>query len=157
MSKFKTLRHIETVRNYINAAVVYLLKKSEVHDLSKLHTPEVETFDKYTEKLKGSTYGSAEYKQYLVEMTPALDHHYKHNRHHPEHFVNGIKDMDLFDMVEMLCDWKASSMRHDDGDIHASITYNQKRFNYSDDIMSILHNTADKLDEFRVRHNAEES
>jgi len=44
-------------------------------------------------------------------MKPALEHHYALYRHHPEHFQNGIDDMNLIDLVEMFADWKASSER----------------------------------------------
>ena len=74
-------------------------------------------------------------------MKPALEHHYKENRHHPEHFENGIKGMTLIDLVEMISDWKAASERHNNGDIIKSIEINQKRFGYSDDIKQILLNT----------------
>jgi hypothetical protein len=37
-------------------------------------------------------------------MAPALKHHYENNRHHPEHFKNNIDDMNLIDLIEMLCD-----------------------------------------------------
>ena len=45
----------------------------------------------------------------------------------------------------MICDWKASSERHENGDIYKSIEINQKRFGYSDDLKSILKNTVDFL------------
>jgi len=61
-SRFKTLRHIETVRNYMNAIICELMKRQEQHDQSKLQSPEVECFDKYTPLLRGITYGSDEYK-----------------------------------------------------------------------------------------------
>ncbi len=61
-SKFKTLRHIETVRNFLGAAIKALLQRSERHDQSKLQPPEVDTFEIYTAKLRGITYGSDEYR-----------------------------------------------------------------------------------------------
>ncbi len=54
--------------------------------------------------------------------------------------------MDLMDVVEMFCDWKAATMRHNDGDIRKSIEINQKRFNMSDDLMEIFKNTAKLFD-----------
>ena len=102
-------------------------------------------FDEYTPKLKHCTYGSEEYKSFLAGLKPALDIHYKNNRHHPEHFANGIKDMTLLDLLEMLCDWKASSERHADGNIYRSIEINQSRFGYSDEVKAILKNTVDFL------------
>lgn len=53
----------------------------------------------------------------------------------------GISGMSLLDLVEMLCDWKAATLRHNDGDIRKSIEINQKRFGYSDELKRILLNT----------------
>lgn len=79
-------------------------------------------------------------------MRPALDHHYALNRHHPEHFEDEIKGMNLIDIIEMICDWKAASERHAVGDIHKSIVINQERFGFSDDLKAIFINTVDILD-----------
>lgn len=106
---------------------------------------EKEIFDQFTPLLKNSTYGSEEYKKFLTEMKVGLDHHYENNSHHPEHFDNGIQGMSLFDLLEMLCDWKAATMRHADGDIHKSIEINQKRFGYSDELKKIFLNTLYEL------------
>lgn len=85
--RFKTIRHIETVRNCLNEVIRELLHRAEQHDQSKLQSPEREVFDEYTQKLRGCTYGSDEYKQFIREMsTSCLKHHYKNNRHHPEYF-----------------------------------------------------------------------
>lgn len=103
---------------------------AETHDDSKLEEPEKETFDEYTPKLKNSTYGSEEYNSFLKGMDKALKHHYENNSHHPEHYENGISDMDMFDVVEMFFDWKCATERHDDGDILESIKINKERFGY---------------------------
>ena len=92
------------------------------------------------------TDGSPEYNAMLAQLKPALDHHYQHNRHHPEHFKNGIKDMNLVDLVELICDWKAASLRHADGNIRKSIEKNQDRFGYSDELKQILMNTVELLE-----------
>ena len=167
-SKFKTLRHIETVRNYLGSVVKDLLVRAEEHDQSKLQSPEVEIFEEYTPKLRGCTYGSPEYAGYLKEMQVALNHHYCHNRHHPEYYMVGpefngpcvssvLERMTLIDIMEMLCDWKAATLRHADGDIIKSIEINQERFGYSDELAMILRNTARWLDKSDVKHHAEES
>ena len=49
--------------------------------------------------------------------------------------------MNLVDLIEMLCDWKAATMRHNDGDIMKSIEINQERFGYGDEIKQIMINT----------------
>lgn len=139
-------KHIEKVKNYIIYIVNELLDRGNKHDKDKIEDSiEKKLFDEYTPKLANCTYGSDEYKSFLNGLKPALDRHYLNNRHHPEHFVNGMNDMNLIDLIEMICDWKASSERHADGDIYKSIEINQKRFGYSDDVKSLLKNTVDYL------------
>lgn len=145
-SRKDTEKHIKRVAYYLNICKKELCKKSKQHDFDKIHDKtEKALFDEYTPKLKHCTYGSDEYKSFLVGLKPALVIHYKNNRHHPEHFANGIKDMTLLDLLEMLCDWKASSERHADGNIYRSIEINQSRFGYSDEVKDILKNTVDFL------------
>jgi hypothetical protein len=138
-----TKNHIKRVGFYIKSCIRELNKKAIFHDFDKIHdSVEKALFDEFTPKLKDCTFGSDEYKSYLESLKPALDIHYKNNRHHPEHFKNGISGMNLIDLLEMVCDWKASSERHADGNIMKSIEINQERFGYSDELKSILINTA---------------
>ncbi len=149
-SRPATYAHIQTVQRLLGVVVRNLTRRSEVHDQSKLQSPELEIFDEFTPKLAGSTYGSDEYKQFLAEMKPALDHHYAANSHHPEHYPNGIQGMNLLDVLEMLVDWKAATMRHNDGDIRKSIEINQKRFGFSDELKTILLNTLPAIEAKRL-------
>lgn len=142
----ETCKHIITVARFLRIIRNMLHKRLLTHDESKLESPEVEIFAEYTPKLAHTTYGSDEYKQYLSEMQKALKHHYECNRHHPEHFEEGIRGMNLVDLVEMICDWKAATLRHNDGDIYKSIEINQKRFGYSDELKQILINTVKLFD-----------
>ena len=80
-------------------------------------------------------------------MKTALQHHYAANRHHPEHFTKGIDDMTLIDIIEMLCDWKAASLRQNDGNLLKSIEINAQRFGYDDQLKRIFINTAKLLEE----------
>lgn len=155
--RFKTLRHIETVRNYLNTIIHQLLGRAEVHDQTKLQDPEKSYFDKYTPLLRDLKYGSDEYKACLSGMKPAIEHHNKHNRHHPEFFENGIEDMNLIDIIEMLCDWKAASLRHTTGDLMKSIEINEMRFGIDFQLVCILKNTAKLINESQTYHHAEES
>ena len=156
--RFKTMRHIETVRNVLNEVIRALLNRSEQHDQSKLQDPERQMFDEWTEKLRGVTYGSPEYKAMTAEMRKtALQHHYDNNRHHPEHHPNGYKDMNLIDIVEMFCDWYAAGKRHNDGDIYKSINIQKQKLGFSDDLEVILKNTADWIRSSEPFHHAEES
>lgn len=141
-SKSGTLEHKQKVTETISLFIVELLSRAVNHDNSKLSELEKPFFDEYEPKLKTCTFGSEEYKKYLAELKPALDNHYKVSRHHPEHFgADGIRGMNLVDIVEMFSDWYASSKRHADGNINKSIEINKGRFDYSDDIECIFKNT----------------
>lgn len=140
-----TLTHIRRVQRLLADVVERLIHRAIVHDESKLCEPEASMFEKYTAKLAGSTYGSPEYKQFLVEMKPALDHHYAHNSHHPEHRPRGVSDMTLLDLIEMLVDWKAAGERHANGSIAKSLDTNRPWFGYGDELDSVLRRTALEL------------
>lgn len=141
-SRLATLEHSRRVDELMLQMVMEIQGRITKHDRSKMEDPELEIFDKFSPRLKNSTYGSEEYNGFLKEMKVALDHHYANNRHHPEHFSNGVNDMTLVDLVEMLSDWKAATERHDDGDLERSLEIQKERFGLSDQLVSILRNTA---------------
>ena len=193
-TNYKTLLHIMNVRNTIDKVLIILLsgiddaavssvirlllQRAKDHDASKLKAPELSTFVEFsslfTEKI---SFGSPEYAEFLKGMGEALIHHYKNNRHHPEHykvfecsFCQAYHDllpdrcsvcgehshfeerfdfskMNLIDLLEMLCDWKASNLLHSDGSIQNSISICQKKFKIPDGLTQILRNTADLLED----------
>jgi Family of unknown function (DUF5662) len=123
------------------------MHRSVRHDRSKTEPPELALFDVMTPRLKTLVYGSAEYAASLAELKPALDHHYTHNRHHPEHFgERGVNAMTLIDLVEMIADWKASTERMGGtGDLRKSIQINMDRFGIGQQLADILIATADRF------------
>lgn len=144
-SKADTLLHIKRVAELLGDVCEELLHRASCHDDSKLEEPEKSLFDELTPRLNGLTYGSEEYKLCLSELGVALKNHYKMNSHHPEHYNNGIDGMNLFDLIEMFCDWKAAGERHADGNIYKSIDHNKGRFEMSNQLHSIFVNTAKKM------------
>ena len=142
-----TREHIARVQQLLNKVAIALLQRGEIHDQSKLKTPEVEVFTVYTPLLATTVYGSAEGERIKKEMASCLEHHYANNRHHPQHFKNGIEDMDLIDIVEMYCDWKASSERHNTGNIRKSIEINANKFGMPPMLVKIFENTVDFIND----------
>lgn len=133
IENFKTLFHKIQVFRFMFKVILVLFKRSIVHDFSKFSKHEAKHFAN-AKKLKDLEYGSIEYKKYIKNtLKIALDHHYANNSHHPEYHKNGINDMSLLDQIEMLCDWKAASLRTKDGDVKKSIEYNQDRFGYNNE------------------------
>ena len=80
----------------------------------------------------------------LESVRPAIDHHYSKNRHHPQHWPNGINDMDLVDIIEMLADWAAATKRNKNGNIHKSLEFNSDHFRITPQLKQILLNTINR-------------
>jgi hypothetical protein len=137
----ETHKHVRKVQHNLNLFISDLIRRGENHDNSKFEEPELSIFAGNTHKLGQTKYGSDEYKQLLVEVKPAIDHHYSKNRHHPEHWPNGIEDMTLVDLIEMLSDWKAATERNKDGNIRKSIEINSSKYNMSPQLRTIFENT----------------
>lgn len=149
LCNLETLKHIKLVAKLLNNCATELIRRGEVHDNSKLVSPEVELFAEFTPKLAACKYGSVEYEEFRQAMKPALDHHYANNSHHSEFYKNGINDMNLLDIVEMFCDWYAATKRHNDGNIRHSLVVNKKRFDISDQLINIFENTIDFVEDIK--------
>jgi len=144
----QTKQHIKVVAFLCNKLAAEIISRGPLHDASKLEQDEWPHFERETPLLKTMVFGSDEYKESLLRLKPALDHHYSSNRHHPEHFENGIEGMTLVDVVEMFCDWVAASRRGKDGDPIKGIGIAAKRFNMPPMLEQVFKNT--------VKHIADE-
>ncbi len=144
IGQLETLKHIHRVRELLSIAIAELDKRAREHDLSKLESPEKEIFGEYGEELKNAVYMSDEYKKLLEKVQPAIEHHYANNRHHPQYHKDGINGMDLFDTVELLMDWLASTERVRNGNIRKSIELNKERFGMSEQLAVIFQNTINR-------------
>ena len=147
-SKNDTLNHIGQVNNYLRLFRKHLEIRGKNHDKSKLENPEKEVFDKFVPMLQTVQFGTKEYKAITSQMKIGTSHHNSKNRHHPEHFENGIKGMNLVDLVEMFCDWKAATLRNPNGDLVKSIGILKERFGFSDDLEAILLNSVEIVENF---------
>ena len=142
-SRADILAHILAVRDRLDVFAAELSRRGSAHDASKSSGAEKPAFDLVTPLLPGVTYGSPEYLALEERVRPALEHHYQHNSHHPEYHGNcGIAGMDLFDVVEMVCDWIASVAGRSGGDLN--LEFNIRRFGIEAHLGSILANTLNR-------------
>lgn len=139
--KAETLAHIWEVSRNLGYFATELISRAAAHDKSKLEEPELSGFAAVTEKLGKLEYGSKEYNDNLAELKPILEHHYSRNRHHPQHWLNGVSDMTLVDLIEMFCDWAAGTKRNLNGNLRESIEINSSRFKMSPQLKAIFENT----------------
>jgi len=132
------LEHKQRVTKFIGAFALELLQRARDHDNSKLREPEKAVFDEYTWRLKNTEFGSEQYKAHLAGMADGLKHHYAANRHHPEHWDNGIAGMTLTDLVEMFCDWLAAAEGQGKP---VDLAYLFERFHIDEQLRAIFANT----------------
>lgn len=132
--------HISRVRKHINTFVQLLLKRAINHDKSKLEEPEISWW-KEMDKEPRYPYGSEEYKQKIKRWDKVFKHHYKYNRHHPEHYEYGVSEMTLVDIVEMMCDWLGYKDIITISEALKVCDEQMRRYNIPDGIRQIIFNT----------------
>lgn len=136
-----TQNHVIDVNKVLQVIISELSKRGKYHDYSKFSDEEWPIFQRVLDKQETAKFGTPEYEEVKKELAPALNNHYKENRHHPEHFIDGIHGMNLVDLLEMLADWSAATKRHKDDNILNSIEFNSKKYEISDQLKTILINT----------------
>jgi len=109
-----TLMHISEVQENLAEMRAILEKRGIAHDRSKLLAVEFDAFVSTRPKFKKANYGSPEYQECVDAIRPSIEHHYANNRHHTGFYDDGFAGMNLFDILEMLADWKAASRRSPD-------------------------------------------
>jgi len=135
---FYLIVHKILIVHYILNIICKLFMRALLHDNSKFNLDEAKGFIKIINNKKEGK----EYFDVLSLIAKEVNNHYKNNKHHPQHYKNGIDDMELIDIVEMLCDWQASnSQRHNFGTIEFAISINKNRFNISNQLSNILLNS----------------
>lgn len=135
-------RHRDNVLALLSCFSRQLLERARTHDLSKLEEPQFEVFANLPRNRGEIQYGSAEYLDRLTQLQPALEHHYASERHHPEHFHDGVAGMHLVDLVEMFADWLVTHREYGTGSLADALDLNRTRFNVSDQLHAIFTNTA---------------
>ena len=128
-------KNLKTFENKIKQRALY-------HDESKTKEPELTLFAKHAKEWRDCEFGSKEYYDAVERNKHVAELHFKNNRHHPEHFDNGIDDMTLIDIIEMIADWIAIS-----DDMDKSLEICKKKFGISTQLTNIIRNTIDDLKE----------
>lgn len=141
----ETLKHVRRVGNLVLDVVDRLQRRAMRHDDSKFSEQEFPAFAEETPKLRELTYNSPDYHAATARLGPALEHHYVNNDHHPQFHPDGIAGMDLIQLLEMLCDWKAATERHANGNLRRSIAENAVRFGYNGEVARLLLLTAEHM------------
>lgn len=134
-----------------------LMGRAIVHDWSKFTLTEMKHVIPH---LPGPGVGFQDlaYQEYLAKAQVAIDHHLKHNSHHPHHFpetyistdppqrLGGYRDMSMLDLIEMVVDWRASARRKiGGGNLQQSFVYCQQLYQIDEQTMKFLKTLAPLL------------
>jgi hypothetical protein len=138
-------RHIEHVQDDCEKLSEYLIengeidlareliKNSMIHDISKFEKFEFDHIFDRNDPL----------------FNKALEHHYRHKfgTHHPQHFQDGIHEMNRVQIAECVCDWKARSEEFGTSFIYWIEHTATKRFNFckSDSVYDTIHELTDHI------------
>lgn len=139
------LRHTKEVFARLEAIASDLRRRGILHDLTKFDELEFTTFCSTREKFKKADYGSEEYAECTRLAKPAVDHHYKNNRHHTGYHEKGILGMNLLDILEMVADWKAASKRSPNLTFKDSLPKAFEKYKIPEAIQEVILNTIDYL------------
>jgi len=136
-----TAAHIAEVQQNMSILIQALRGRSEIHDASKYTPEEKSQLDAALPSVKKERYGSNEYILAKKGLEQFLHLHHSRNTHHPEHYKNGIAGMDILDIVEMICDWKAANTSEDNVSFNEAIEISIARFEIGDQLAQIIRNT----------------
>ena len=134
--------HKFIVLGFLNTIIQELTQRGQAHDQSKFDEDEFPHLVAALEDITKYPFGTPEYDAMRLKHQRVFAVHHSKNRHHPEHFANGVEDMTAVDLIEMLVDWKAASMREKDGSIEKSIKLGAEKYNIHPQLIKILENTA---------------
>ncbi len=141
----RALRHIMTVQSLLRHLSRRLLERADKHDLSKLAPDELGGMIEIDAIADQYGLNSPEYKESL--SGGAIQLHYKRHSHHPEHHPNGVEDMNIFDLIEMVCDWKAANVLRGHPEWYASVEMMAKRLDLSSEYIWLINLVAEALND----------
>lgn len=133
--------HVMSVQKCLNSFASDLIERGRVHDISKFSEPELSGFAENVDNVSTIVYESEEYKKKWNEMRTVIDIHHINNRHHPEHWDNGVEEMTLLDILEMISDWNAATVRYKNGDLLKSVEINCEKYKVDGQLKRIILNT----------------
>lgn len=150
----KQQKHVARVGELLAQFAAELIERAGVHDRSKFTVEELVSLARLDELIAAEgnvPFGSPEYEQRKKLLGPMLEHHYRENSHHPEHYSVayggnheiGVEGMDLFDLMEMVVDWKAASERGEAPAI--GLKAGCDKYKISLQLEKIMRNTVDRL------------
>ena len=134
------LAHKKSVKQKLEYLSKELAKRAEHHDDSKLEFPEIQWLIEMDREPR-YPYGSPEYFDKQKRWQKFFSHHYKLNRHHPDHFPAGGLNMNLADLCEMACDVISYLQEMHMEQAAKAVDQQKERFGLDDQLAEVIKNT----------------
>ena len=134
------LKHRQTVRERLLFLADELYKRAYHHDDSKLQLPEIKWLIEM-DKEPRYEYGTPGYFEKMKCWDKFFKHHYENNRHHPDHFANGIEGMNLADLCEYIVDIISYYEELHVNNALDTVNKQKERFGFDEQLTQILKNT----------------
>ena len=138
------LRHIMTVQALLRRFARQLLNRADNHDLSKLAPDELGgmiEIDSIADKFRLNS------PEYMAALSgTAIKLHRSRYSHHPEYHLNGVEDMNIFDLVEMVCDWKVANQLRGHPEWKKSVGMMAERLSLSSEYVLLVNLIAKALE-----------
>ena len=154
-----TRKHQQCVARIMVEVVKKMLDRAMAHDASKFESIERESYTSPVWYLNTEEvpFGSERYKELTAQMGKGWDHHKMKNDHHFEFFEpysvqtlnDSFKSMDVFALIEMMCDWIAAATRRGNEPILA-LDYIKKKHPIDEQLECIIRNSVEMLKRWRV-------
>jgi len=135
------LKHKEDIAKMLAKFAGEISYRSAIHDNSKFDTDEFNACSENVNEFGKHEFDSPGERELRLRLSDAFSSHRKKNRHHPEHFDNGIDGMNLIDLLEMVADWRSASNRNAGDSIRKSLPIVQEKYKISPQLMNVLTNT----------------
>ncbi|MGH7274768.1 MAG: DUF5662 family protein [Nitrospiria bacterium] len=125
-------RHQTLVRRNLSKLAKALEARALIHDMSKLELDELAGFVEIQQIARNHKIDSPEYKASLAARLP-------------EYYPDGIRDMSLLDLIEMVCDWEAASKTYGKTSLAESLPIQKERFKVTDEQYHLIQLIAEEL------------
>jgi len=140
-----TIVHVSEVAENLEICASNLRQRGHAHDRTKFQPMEFDAFVSTREKLKRAKFGAPEQQECVDTIRQAVDHHHANNQHHVQYYSDGIKDMSLLDILEMICDWRAATRRNSESRFKGFLEVAIKKYNISPELEKIIQTTLKEL------------
>lgn len=114
------------------------------HDQSSLSGTELRIYKEHFDELQKYPIFDPRRDIVLSKMRVAIAYHHEANDHHPEHFTNGIDDMNLLQLMEFVADVMSQSEQNGI-DVYEILPLLKDQYDISNQLYQVILNTVAEI------------